>query len=200
MHKYIFLLPLLAFTFSCNASATKSFSLVMPVSVSGESTMSQTGYADDEEPIDYTGVGLRYEAKQDSIGFGVEFTPSATYAMTDLFWLANGDPLEFSSTEIGVFARKYLADDMFFIEAGTMFGLGLDANVPTGYTLPDSGAYANLKLAVGSRVDFGEAMFAEISAGLIQSMVPATTEDGAGAEFDNSISAFGFNVGLGMNF
>ena len=195
MHKYIFLLPLLAFTFSCNASATKSFSLVMPLSVSGDSELSQTGYADGTVDTDYTGVGFRYEAKSDSVGLGVEFTPSATYTWPDIIWLVDGSTPEFSGTEIGVFARKYLADDMLFLEAGTMLGLGLEANDPTG-AFPESSGYTNLKLAVGSRVDFGESMFGEVSAGLIQTIVPVEYDDGS----ENSISTFGISAGIGMNF
>jgi rRNA maturation protein Nop10 len=195
MHKYIFLLPLLAFTFSCNASATKSFSLVMPLSVSGDSTVTPDPAGFSPVDTEYTGVGFRYEAKSDSVGLGVEFTPSATYTWPDMVWLVDGSTPEFSGTEIGVFARKYLADDTLFLEAGTMLGLGLESNDPTG-TLPESSGYTNLKLAVGSRVDFGESMFGEASAGLIQTIVPVEYDDGS----ENSISAFGISAGIGINF
>ena len=209
MHKYIFLFPLLlVFTFSCNAHATRSVSLVMPLSVSGVGTASQTGYADSEIDIDYTGVGFRYEEKTDSVGIGVEFTSSANYAEKD-----DEFEKEASGTEVGVFARKYWSigrhidvyharpgQALIFVEAGTMLGLGYQPNDNTGVDYETSGAYTNLKLAVGSRIDFNESMFAELSAGLIQTISPATTEVGEDVFIDTSTSAFGFNVGLGMNF
>ena len=199
MHKYTFLLPLLlVFTFSCNAMAVRSASIVMPFSVSGELTETEDGSSYSEEnDIDYTGVGFRYEETYDSVGLGVEFTPSATYTLPNSVWVANGPSAEFSSTEIGVFARKYLADERFFVEAVTMLGMGLEANAPSGIAYPDSDPYVNLKLSVGSRIEISPEIFGEISAGLIQTLVPATYP---GYYVEESISAVGISAGIGVYF
>jgi hypothetical protein len=207
MYKYFFLLPLLlVFTFSCNASATKSLSLVVPFSATNSatstSTISRAGSDDNIEfDTNYTGVGFRYEEKDDSIGLGVEFTPSANYSLGD------GVTSEYlSGPEIGVLARKYftgmhlwsfMADNMMFIEAGAMLGLGLSPNLTED--LSESSSYANLKLAVGLRTNLSETSFAELSAGHLRSLSPSNI-DIDGVEHENSIRGFGVNLGFGMNF
>jgi hypothetical protein len=96
-----------------------------------------------------------------------------------------------------VFARKYLADERFFVEAVTMLGMGLEANAPSGIAYPDSDPYVNLKLSVGSRMDISPEIFGEISAGLIQTLVPATY---SGYDVEQSISAVGVSAGIGVYF
>ena len=215
MHKYTFLLPLLlVFTFSCNAHATRSASLVMPLSASGDATFTDVDGDDSpEQAIDYTGVGFRYEERTDDVGIGVEFTPSANYDFTE-----SDSNSEASGTEVGVFARKYWpigrsmgssihsrgGQALIFIEAGTIFGLGMDLSAD-GYADESSSAYTNLRLAIGSRMAFNGSMFAEIGAGFTQAISPATftLNDGFGTldyDVDLSTSTFGINVGLGMNF